>query len=91
MKAVINTTFYGFCLSKQAEEELEKQGFPSTFWSLDKSSSEPALIKLVEDWGERSFGKCSVLKVVEFPDDVEWYIEEHDGCEWVAERHRTWE
>ncbi len=25
------------------------------------------------------------------PDDVKWQIEEYDGLEWIAEKHRTWE
>ena len=35
-------------------------------------------------------GVYSDLKVVEIPDDINWYIEEYDGLEHVAERHRTW-
>jgi hypothetical protein len=35
-------------------------------------------------------GQFSELKIVEVPDDVNWYIEEYDGMEHVAERHRTW-
>jgi len=31
------------------------------------------------------------LKVVEIPDDVEWNVQEYDGNEWVAEKHRIWE
>jgi len=30
------------------------------------------------------------LKIVDIPDGVEWEIEEYDGMEWVAEKHRTW-
>lgn len=30
------------------------------------------------------------LKVVSIPADVEWQIEEYDGAEWIAEKHRTW-
>ena len=33
---------------------------------------------------------CSTLKIIEIPDDVDWIIEEYDGNEWVAEKHRTW-
>lgn len=34
--------------------------------------------------------KCE-LKIVEIPDNVDWYIEEGEsGYEWIAERHRTW-
>ena len=28
--------------------------------------------------------------MTKIPDDVEWYVEEYDGIEWVAEVHRTW-
>ena len=33
------------------------------------------------------------LKIVEIPDDVPedgWTIQDYDGKEWVAEKHRTW-
>ena len=40
--------------------------------------------------GEHSWGPHAELLVVEIPDDVEWYIEEYDGREWIAERHRVW-
>jgi hypothetical protein len=35
-------------------------------------------------------GDFAELKVVEIPDDVQWQIEEYDGKEWIAEKHRTW-
>jgi hypothetical protein len=28
--------------------------------------------------------------VVEIPDDVNWQVEEYDGMEHIAEKHRTW-
>ena len=49
------------------------------------------LIRVVEKLGEKANGRHSKLKVVDVPDDVEWSIEEYDGIEWVAEKHRTWE
>jgi hypothetical protein len=36
-------------------------------------------------------GAHANLKIVEVPPDVEWQIEEYDGNEWVAEKHRTWQ
>jgi hypothetical protein len=50
-----------------------------------------ALIAVVELMGSKACGGHAELKIVEIPDDVNWYIEEYDGREWVAERHRTWE
>lgn len=51
---------------------------------------DPYLIKVVQELGSAASGKYADLKIVEFPDDVNWYIEEYDGIEWVAEQHRTW-
>jgi hypothetical protein len=50
--------------------------------------NDPALVQVVEEMDANS--TYSQLKVVEIPDDVEWDIEEYDGTEWVAEKHRTW-
>jgi hypothetical protein len=40
--------------------------------------------------GESTNSNFATLKIVEIPDDVDWIIQEYDGTEWVAERHRTW-
>lgn len=52
--------------------------------------SDPDLIKVVEELGAEAGGSCAKLEVVEIPDDVDYTIEEYDGIEWVAEKHRTW-
>lgn len=49
------------------------------------------LVALVEEFGSAVNSRYSDLKVVEIPEDADWYIEEYDGREWVSERHRTWE
>jgi hypothetical protein len=60
-------------------------------WSMrDVERNDPALVQVVEELGESANGNHAKLKVVEIPDDVEWQIEEYDGTEWVAEKHRTW-
>lgn len=51
---------------------------------------DPILAQVVEELGELANGRYSKLKVVEIPDDIEWIIDDYDGVEWVAERHRTW-
>lgn len=48
------------------------------------------LIAVVEELGEKANGDHAELKIVEIPDDVDWIIEEYDGNEWVAEKHRIW-
>jgi len=48
------------------------------------------LVWIVEQLAELANGFAAKLKVVEIPDDVDWQIDEYDGLEWVAEKHRTW-
>lgn len=48
------------------------------------------LIAAIEALGASANGFCANLKIVEIPEDVNWRIEENDGLEWVAEKHRTW-
>ncbi len=60
-------------------------------WSFrDVERNDPNLVRVVEELGDSANGNHAKLKVVEIPDDVEWQIEEYDGTEWVAEKHRTW-
>lgn len=51
---------------------------------------DPKLIEVIEELGEDVNNRFSAIEIVEIPDDVEWQIEEYDGREWVAEKHRTW-
>jgi hypothetical protein len=52
--------------------------------------NDPALVAVVEEMGETANDRYSDLKVIEIPDDVQWYIDEYDGREWVSEVHRKW-
>lgn len=62
------------------------------FWSVyEIERDDPDLVFVVEQLGEAANTRFSSLKVVSIPDDVEWYIEEYDGNEHVAEKHRTWD
>jgi hypothetical protein len=49
--------------------------------------TDPDIVEVVETLGERA-GKN--LKVIEIPDNVDFTIEDYDGAQWVAEKHRTW-
>jgi hypothetical protein len=51
---------------------------------------DPQLIKVVKELGEAAAGDCAHLKIVKIPRNVKWEIEEYDGLEWVAEKHRRW-
>jgi hypothetical protein len=102
IKVVINRDFGGFGLSKVAidmycaskgiapGEWNSTWGFYDNFSCGDIPRDDPILVQIVEEMGSNANGDYAELKVVEIPDDADWYIEEYDGSEWVAERHRTW-
>jgi hypothetical protein len=48
------------------------------------------LIKVIEKLRDKANGRCAKLKIVEIPDGVEYVIQEYDGNEHIAEKHRTW-
>jgi len=56
----------------------------------DIPRGDPDLIKVSELLGAEASGSLASLKVVEIPDGVDWEIDEYDGLEHIAERHRTW-
>jgi len=62
----------------------------SIFSDRELSRDDPILIEVVEELEAAANGRHAELAVVEIPDDVHWIIQEYDGCEWIAEKHRTW-
>lgn len=101
MKIVINNCHGGFGLSKQAlDMYCEKKQIDLGDWDDEYEfydqlhtydiRNDPVLIEVVEELGKRANGCCASLKIVEIPDDVKWEIEEYDGNEWIAEKHRKW-
>jgi len=89
---VINSCHGGFSLSDRATREYKAMaGITDPKWyERDISRDDPYLVKLVRELGMGANGTYANLKIVEVPGDVEWQIEEYDGNEWVAEKHRTW-
>lgn len=61
--------------------------------SFDTRPSErhdPMLVRVVEELGEKSWGTCSELRVVDIPDGTDYEIDEYDGMETIHEKHRSW-
>jgi len=91
-RIVINDCYGGFGLSDYGRELycqyacIQDEDFAD--YQIDRD--DPYLIRVVEELGEAAADKYSQLKIVEIPADVDWQIDEYDGHEWVAEKHRTW-
>uniref|UniRef100_A0A6M3JSS5 Uncharacterized protein n=1 Tax=viral metagenome TaxID=1070528 RepID=A0A6M3JSS5_9ZZZZ len=61
------------------------------FFSVNNiERDDPYLIQTVEELGDRANGKCASLRIVKIPNDIKWVIEEYNGSEYIAEKHRTW-
>jgi hypothetical protein len=95
MKIVINDCHGGFSLSDAAIERYVKLADltitdTDKFYSRDIPRDDTALVQTIEELGVLANGDFARLKIVEVPDDVNWYIGDYGGLEWVAERHRTW-
>lgn len=83
------STWHSMSLAeRQKHNQLYEQ---QVFDDKDIARDDPVLVQVVRELGEKADSRFSSLKVVEIPADVEWIIEEYDGLEWVAEKHRTWE
>jgi len=92
IKIVVNRQYGGFSLSPAGFAEYLRLsgevGREDRGREIPRDS--PHLIAVVESMGAIADGRHSTLRVVEIPDDVLWQIEEYDGLEDVAEKHRTW-
>ena len=80
-------------LSK-SEDSLQKsmRTLSGRYWETwtDDNRSHPLIVQVVEELGKESWGSFAKLKIVEIPDGVDFEIDEYDGLEHIAEKHKTW-
>jgi len=97
---VINRCFGGFGLSSMALEiyravpRVDLEDTRVFNHASDIPRDDPILIQTIKTLGlKESAGNFAKLQIIEIPDDVPadgWIIQDYDGTEWVAEKHRTW-
>lgn len=85
----LHTVLWEIHKKYKSEPEFYGYGYCEGFDDGFERDSE-YLVKAVEHLGNKASGSCAELQVVDIPDGVEWQIEEYDGLEWIAEKHRTW-
>lgn len=79
-----------YTMSMDEKKEYNRLWSEQNFYDRDVARDDPILVQVVEELALDADGRYACLKVVEIPDDVDWEINEYDGNEWIAEKHRTW-
>lgn len=67
-----------------------KSSFGNDSFCSDIERDDALLVSVVESMGKLANGGYAELSVVEIPDDVSWEVDDYDGMETVAEKHRSW-
>ena len=61
-----------------------------TWTNKKEGRTDPLVIQVVEELGDKASHGLSDIKVVEIPDDIEWEIAVYDGLEHIDEVHNSW-
>ena len=86
-KVVIYTTYGVFQLSKAVTDYLGIEPLSGdVHYGEGINRDDPNLVAAVEALGP----EATNLRIIEVPAGIDWEIQEYDGSEWVAEKHRTW-
>ena len=89
MKIVINTRPGGFDLSDKALKMYHVATQTKVHaWEIERDDT--VLVGIVNHLGKQADGPYANLKIIEVPDNIEYYIMEDFGVETIHECHRTW-
>lgn len=69
----------------------DTSGSLGRYWDVwTDNRTHPLVIRVIEELGDKANGPHARLAIVYVPDGTDYAIEEYDGKEHIAERHRTW-
>lgn len=88
---VVNRESDFWSMSDEEKKTYNETWSEQNFSYRDIARNDPILVQVIKEMGEEANGQHSQLKIVDIPIDAQWTIEEYDGLEWVAEKHRIWE
>lgn len=89
-KEIFGDTFDWRSLTQEQLAECNKKQDEVSINNRPENREDPILIQVIKELGEKANGQYAELKIVEIPDDIEYQIEEYDGIEHIAEKHRIW-
>jgi hypothetical protein len=81
-KIVYNRCYGGFSLSLAAWERYIELGGQADS-EYDILRTDPILVQIVEELGERANGMCAELRIYDLPTGTKYRIEEYDGLEHI--------
>jgi len=86
LKLVLNTSFGGYGLSKEAYKYLglewtKENEMCDSGCAFEEDRTNPKLVECVETLGEKASAPYSQLEVVEF--NISDHIKDFDGKEWI--------
>lgn len=79
-----------FTWSLEEQQASNKRRAKQVWSEREIQRDDPTLVQVVEELGADANARPAELEIVEIPDGAAWQIEEYDGFERVAEKHRTW-
>jgi len=85
-----NPKWGGCCIKGDIWEDSKKTCDTDYGYINDITRDDAVLVAVVAKLKKKANNAHSNLKIVSIPDGVEWQVEEYDGSEWIAEKHRTW-
>jgi len=86
MKVVYNACYGGFSISNAAIArywEIKNIEPPKDWYYRDIRRDDPALVQIVEELGQASWGSFARLVIEDIPKGQRWHINEYDGYETV--------